>query len=630
MCGICGILGKARGDAARRELVTQMMARLVHRGPDDSGLFESAEGALGHRRLSVIDLKTGHQPMLSPDGRYALVYNGELYNYLELRDELRGAGVVFRSTSDTEVLLHLLMREGATALKRLNGMFAFAFLDTQDKRWLLARDPFGIKPLYYATLPDEIVFASEIKAILVHPGMRAAADWESIQQYLTFQYCLGDRTLFRGVRKIEPGCYAEGHGGNFGRVVRYWDVHYQADEHHTEEFFVETLEHLLDDAARLQVRSDVPLGAYLSGGLDSTVVALAAARYAKGPIKVFHGAFAEGRNYDESAYARIAADAAEADMMVVTPTAQQFVEDMPRLIHAMDEPVAGPGLFPQYRVSKCAAGQVKVVLGGQGGDELFGGYARYLVGYLEQALKGAIFETQEEGRHIVTLASIIPNLPLLREYRPLMQQFWRSGLFEEMDARYFRLIDRSPDLELLLTPEARRSFDHDAVYAQFQRSFNHPDTQSYFNKMTHFDMTTLLPALLHVEDRVSMVVSLESRVPLLDTRIVDLVTAMPPPMKFRGGRSKHVLRKAVSSSIPEPILNRKDKMGFPVPLKEWMAAGPVRDFVSDTLLSQRARSRGLFDRAAVERLINGEPAFGRQLWGLLCLELWHNQFIDRQ
>jgi asparagine synthase (glutamine-hydrolysing) len=294
----------------------------------------------------------------------------------------------------------------------------------------------------------------------------------------------------------------------------------------------------------------------------------------------------------------------------------------------MDEPVAGPGLFPQYRVSAMAATQVKVVLGGQGGDEIFGGYARYLVGYLEQALKGAIFETQEEGRHIVTLASIIPNLALLREYQPLMQQFWRDGLFEAMDARYFRLIDRSPDLHQILSPEAAARFDRGAVFERFQRTFNHPDTRSYLNKMTHFDMKTLLPALLHVEDRVSMAVSLESRVPLLDTRIVDLVTSMPPAIKFRGGRTKHALRQAVSGHIPEVVLRRKDKMGFPVPLSQWMRAGPVREFVADTLLSRRSRDRGIFNRAALERLIDREAAFGRQLWGVLCLELWHTSFID--
>jgi asparagine synthase (glutamine-hydrolysing) len=630
MCGIGGVIGQALGAARRREVVERMMQRLVHRGPDDAGLFESAMFTLGHRRLAIIDVETGHQPMLSADGRYALTFNGEIYNYLELREELRRDGALFRTHSDTEVLLESLIREGASALQRLNGMFAFAFVDTHKNEWLLVRDPLGIKPLYYAALEDEIVFASEVKAILAHPRIRAEADWQSLQQYLTFQFCIADRTLFRGISKLEPGCFAEGCGPNLSRVVRYWDTRYDVDEGRSESGFVEELRHLLDDAARLQLRSDVPVGAHLSGGLDSTAIALAAARQAKEPMKVFHGTFAEGPHYDESSYARIAADAAAADMILIRPSAKQFVEDMPKLIHAMDEPAAGPGLFPQYRVSKHAAEHVKVVLGGQGGDEIFGGYARYLVGYLEQALKGAIFGTQEEGRHIVTLSSILPNLSILREYQPLMQQFWRDGLFGEMDARYFRLLDRTPDLDGLLTPDAISGFDREALYAQFQRIFNHPETKSYFNKMTHFDLKTLLPALLHVEDRVSMAVSLESRVPLLDTRIVDLVTSMPPRIKFSGGRAKHALREAVGARIPKAIAERQDKMGFPVPLREWMQAGPVRDFVCDVVLSKRARERGLFDHAMVERLVNREQTFGRQLWGVLCAELWHNVYIDPQ
>jgi asparagine synthase (glutamine-hydrolysing) len=618
MCGICGILGNRLGAPARRAAVQEMMAALAHRGPDDSGIFESDGVTLGHRRLSVIDLETGRQPMASADGRHVIVYNGEIYNYRELRSSLIQQGIALRTNSDTEVLLELLVREGPRALARLNGMFAFALLDTTDNRWLMARDPLGIKPLYYAALPDELIFGSEPKALLAHPALRAEVNWEGLHEYLTFQFCLEDRTLFRGISKVEPGCYVEGRGSQVLRTVRYWDTDYRIDEHHTEAYFIETLRDLVDDAARLQIRSDVPLGAYLSGGLDSTVVASASARHLRGALQVFHGRFNEGPRYDESSFAAAAARAIGANLIQVTVTPDDFVEDMPRLIRAMDEPVAGPGLFPQYRVSRLAARHVKVALGGQGGDEVFGGYARYLVGYLEQAIKGAIFETQEEGQHVVTLGSIIPNLPVLREYRPLMQAFWRDGLFEGMDARYFRLIDRSPDLESILTQDARARFRREDVYARFQRTFNHPDTKSYFNKMTHFDLKTLLPALLHVEDRVSMAVSLESRVPLLDTRIVNLVTSMPPAIKFRGGRTKHVLRKAVASLIPEPILLRKDKMGFPVPLSEWMTAGPVRTFVADTLSSRRSRERGLFEPQALTALIDKEAAFGRQLWGVLC------------
>jgi asparagine synthase (glutamine-hydrolysing) len=606
-----------------------MMDRLAHRGPDDDGMHVDHGCAFGHRRLSIIDVEHGRQPMQSKDRRFTLMLNGEIYNYLELREELVREGARFRTSSDTEVLLQVLIRDGESALARLNGMFAFALHDGVSGEWLLARDPLGIKPLYYSALRDEIVFASEIKALLAHPEIKARLNWHAMQHYLTFQFCLDDHTLFEGIRRLEPGCYLKGRDSKIERIVRYWDADFKVDEHHTEAYFIEHLRSLLEDSARLQIRSDVPLGAYLSGGLDSSVVSLTAAKFLRRPIKVFHGRFEEGPQYDELPHALTAARAAGNELIQSTITAQQFVEDMPRLIHAMDEPVAGPGLFPQYRVSKAASEHVKVVLGGQGGDEVFGGYARYLVGYLEQALKGAIFETQEEGRHLVTLASIIPNLPILQQYRPMMQQFWRDGLFEPMDARYFRLIDRSPDMEHLLTRDALARFDREMVFADFQRTFNHPETRSYFNKMTHFDIKTLLPALLHVEDRVSMAVSLESRVPLLDARIVNLVASMPPAMKFQAGRAKHILKNAVADLVPPAILNRKDKMGFPVPLKEWVQQGPVRDFVCDILLDGRSRQRGIFKPSALKQLIRTEAAFGRQLWGVLCVELWHRQFIDK-
>jgi asparagine synthase (glutamine-hydrolysing) len=384
---------------------------------------------------------------------------------------------------------------------------------------------------------------------------------------------------------------------------------------------------LLEDAVRLQLRSDVPLGAYLSGGTDSSLVTALAATQLARPIDTFTGRFAEGPEFDESHHARAVGELYGARMHVVTPTEDDFVDAMPKLAYCMDEPVAGPGLFPQYMVSGHAAQHVKVVLGGQGGDEIFGGYARYLVAYLEQALKGAIFETAEEGEHIVSLKSILPNLPALQQYRPMLQDFWREGMFEPMDARYFRLIDRSGGALNLLSPEMRRNWCAKSRFERFRAAFNHPDTMSYYNKMSHYDMVTNLPALLQVEDRVSMVHGLESRVPLLDHRITDLVASMPPALKFKGGELKHVLKRAIGDRLPQSVVHRKDKMGFPVPLHLW-AKGRSREFFADVLLSQRARERGLTDHVEVERLVGAESAFGRRLWGLLNLELWYRTFID--
>jgi asparagine synthase (glutamine-hydrolysing) len=293
----------------------------------------------------------------------------------------------------------------------------------------------------------------------------------------------------------------------------------------------------------------------------------------------------------------------------------------------MDEPAAGPGLFPQYMVSALAKDHVSVVLGGQGGDEIFGGYARYMVAYLEQCLKGAIFETQEEGKHIVNLESIIPNLTLLKQYAPLLKKFWREGLFEDMDQRYFRLIDRSRDLKYILNAEVWDSYNRDEIFRKFQKIFNNPKTKSYFNKMTYFDQQTLLPALLQVEDRVSMAVSLESRVPLLDFRIAELVASMPPTIKYRGGQTKYILKKTMGSLLPAPIVKRKDKMGFPVPLRQWWDSD-LKEFVLDTLLSPTCLQRGMYNRRGLEYLLKNEGQFDRQVWGALCLELWNRIYLD--
>jgi asparagine synthase (glutamine-hydrolysing) len=522
----------------------------------------------------------------------------------------------------------MLIQKGPEALLQINGMFAFVFHDRQNNRWIAARDHFGIKPLYYAEAGDELIFASEIKAILPHPEIQKRRNDRALNQYLCFQFCLEDQTLFKGIRKVRPGHYLVGEGSKILQDICYWDTNYRLDYDHTEAWFEEELYRQLQDSIRLQMRSDVPVGAYLSGGIDSSLVGLLASRRSGRTLPMFHGRFTEGPEYDESAYAKDLARHAKGSYHEVIPTAAQFVDQLPDLIYALDEPLAGPGLFPQFAVSKLAREHVKVVLGGQGGDEIFGGYARYLVGYLEQALKGSIFETQEEGKHLVGLESIVPNLSLLKRYTPLLANFWSQGLFGEMDARYFHLIDRSQGIQKFLHPEALQALDREALFTDFQAIFNHPDTKSYINKMTHFDQKTLLPALLQIEDRVSMAVSLESRVPLLDRRIVDLVTSMPPQQKFQGGHAKHILKKAARGLLPESILNRKDKMGFPVPLKEWMQGGCVREFVCDVLLSRQSLQRGIFKPEAIKSMIENSGVGARALWGALSLELWHRRFID--
>jgi asparagine synthase (glutamine-hydrolysing) len=639
MCGFVALIDRRGGPASAQAAVLDHMASTIrHRGPDDEGRF--FDGALGlhHLRLSIIDLAGGHQPMADVTGELTIVFNGEIYNYVELRAALEADGAVFRTRSDTEVILALYARHGEYGFGRLIGMFAFFLYDRRNRRGVVARDHFGIKPLYWQAGPGHLAFASEIKALLAHPEARRAPDRDRLADYMTLQLVPDEGTLFAGVQKVLPGHLqvvdlAPG-SATFGEIVRdvvYWEPTYPVDFSLTEERAVDEVRALVEDSVRMQVRADVPLGAHLSGGTDSSIVSLLAARHCPQGINLYHGRFAEGPEFDESAYARAVAEriGPAGRLVEVVPDGDTFADLMPRLIWHMDEPVAGPGLYPQYMVSARARQDVKVALGGQGGDELFAGYTRYLVAYLEQALKGAVHQANDEGEHILSLATMIPNLPELKAYVPLLRRFWQDGLFGPMDARYFRLIDRLEDAAVLLTPAFRETMNPERVFEGFRQRFNHPKTSSYLNKMLHFDLTVILPALLHVEDRVSMAVSLESRVPLLDWRLADLAGRIPPRLKFPHGRLKHLLRAAFRDVLPQKVHHRKDKMGFPVPLHHWASTpGRTADLFRDTLASRACRERGLFDPATVAAALDRSAPFSRKLWGVLSLELWFLTFID--
>ncbi|CAB5122867.1 Asparagine synthetase [glutamine-hydrolyzing] (EC [Olavius algarvensis associated proteobacterium Delta 3] len=626
MCGIVGILARDRWDDAGCP-IKPMADTISHRGPDNEGQIVDDRVALYHKRLSIIDLEMGRQPM-SQDG-VTIVFNGEIYNYIELRQELIGLGHRFDTNSDTEVILRLYLENGYDCINKLNGMFAFIIYDRNKQRVLLARDHFGIKPLYYCWTDRQLVIASEIKAILAHPDVTPEPNFKAICDYITFQFVLGQATMFHNVNKLLPGHYMTIDLKTFStNVVQYWDPSFRIDTFHTEEYFTHTLRQLLEDTINIQLRSDVPVGAYLSGGMDSSIVTLLAASKYNGKIQCFHGAFREGPEFDESRYALEVSKNSESDFHQIYPTENDFIDTLPTLIYHMDEPAAGPGLFPQYMVSKLASEKVKAVLGGQGGDEIFGGYTRFVVAYFEQAIKGAIFETAEEGEHIVSLKSILPNLPYLKQYVPMLRRFWGRDLFERMDWRYFCLIDRSEGSLGLYNDDFCNGYRREEIFQRFQKLFNHPETISYYNKMVHFDMVASLPALLHVEDRVSMAHSLESRVPLLDRRIVELVTSMPPSMKFKGAEMKYILKRSVRDLLPSLILNRKEKMGFPVPLHIW-AKNRTGDFFKDILFSKACLERGIFNHDEIRTLIDNEAAFGRRLWGIICLELWFQTFIDK-
>lgn len=627
MCGIAGVLGQS---AHSPDTLARMVDLLRHRGPDGEGAWTDSAQRVGlaHARLSIIDLVSGAQPMRLESGN-VITYNGELYNYVELRDEI---GMhQFRTASDTEVILRAYEKWGESCVERLRGMFAFAIWDAAKGRLFIARDRFGIKPFYYAVCKDKFYFASEIKALL--PFLpETKTDIAGLHDYFTFQFCLGEKTMFSGVQQLKPA-----HCGSVGQDMRialrrYWEVHYDLDWDHDEEYFVSRVRDRLADSVRVHLRSDVEVGAYVSGGMDSSLISLLARELKPHErFQGFTGKFSISESFDESRYARALADENGMELHEVDISEDDFVANIGKVIYHLDQPVAGPGSFPQYMVAKKVREHLKVVLGGQGGDEIFGGYARYLIAYWEQCIKGALDGTMNSGNFVVTYESIIPNLQTLRNYKPLIQEFWSEGIFDPRDRRYFRLVNRSNTFGDIV--EWGLFKDQESSFEEFKDIFwgQNVGKESYFDAMTHFDFKTLLPALLQVEDRMSMAHGIESRVPMLDHELVELAATIPANIKFQNGELKRLLRVAFAHRLPKAIRDRKDKMGFPVPLQVWMRkGGKVRELLLDIFRSRRARERTyLTPGFDIEKLIQREGLFSRNIWAFLSLELWQRQFHDQ-
>ena len=626
MCGIAGIVHANFREPVPTALVERMTRKLQHRGPDDFGVWAQEGVGLGHQRLSIIDLAGGHQPMAVNNDAFYITYNGEIYNYIELKAILQGKGHAFNTQCDTEVLLQMYAAYGQDCLEQLNGMFAFALWDVGEKRLFAARDRLGIKPFYYYWDGALFAFASEPKALLEHPRIAAEIDRESLEDYLNLQYCLGDKTLFKGIKRLLPGHYLSLQEGQL-QIRQYWDVQFGNADGFELGDFTGQLQHGLRDAVKLRLRSDVPVGAHLSGGLDSSAISCLAAEELPGTLQVFTCGFKDADRYDETRYARLVGEHIGAAYHEYFPNAQDLVDTFENLVYWLDEPVAGAAVFPQYFLSRLASENVKVVLGGQGGDELFCGYARYLVGYLESCLQRAIYGTAPMAGS-VRLEDIAPNLDYLGGYEPMMQHFFADGLFTDPADRYYRLLlstRRSQEMDDILRPDLKPPGY--ATHEVFRDSFMAPETDDLIDRMTYMDIKDHLQSLLHLEDRTSMAVSLESRLPLLDHRIVEQVFAVPAHERFAAGKPKFLLRQAIADWVPEPIMQRSDKMGFPVPIFEWFQ-GSMRPFVEDILLGQQTVQRGVFNAKAVERCLRAEKPFGRTVWGLLSLELWFRNFFD--
>lgn len=627
MCSIAGMISikdkKIQNISHKLHVMNDLQK---HRGPDDTGIWNNQHEYIGlaHNRLSILDLTDcGHQPMQDEQTGNVICFNGEIYNYIELRAEIEG---VFRTNTDTEVILKAYEKWGVDCVKHFKGMFAFAIWDMKNQMLFCARDRFGIKPFYYAVVDGTFYFASEMKALLPFlPDIET--DIEGFRDYLTFQFCLGDHTLFNGIKELEPAHYVLVQNDNI-KFKRYWQVFYDLDWDHTERYFIEKLDELLHRSIKYHIRSDVPIGGYVSGGVDSSVISAMSADMVGGSNYAgFTGKFGISRLYDESMYAEDVAREHDFSLYQIDMSCDDFLNNIEKVVYHLDTPVAGPGSFCQYMVSGLASKYRKVVLGGQGGDEIFGGYTRYLVAYFEQCIKGAIEGTMDNQKYIVTYESIIPNLTSLRNYKPMLKDFWSSGLFEESDKRYFKLINRAPALYDCIHQDMLSDYDpyqkfHDIFYAENVKN------TCYFDNMTHFDFKTLLPALLQVEDRMSMAHGLESRVPLLDDELIEFVATIPANFKLKAGDMKHIFKKSMSKYLPESIRKRTDKMGFPIPFNQWIKK-EAKDFIYDVLGSNKALNRQLIDNKKVIKKIEAESDFGRNIWGVLCIELWQQTFHDK-
>jgi len=629
MCGVAGVVALSSSLPRSHRRYQRIFDHLLsHRGPDGRGIWSNSSNRvlLTHYRLAIIDVShVADQPMANSRG-VVITYNGEIYNYRELREAARQWGYTFRTASDTESILATYEKHGVGALSQLRGMFAFALWDESNKKLLLARDRFGIKPLYYCIVEGELFFASEIKALLPFlPAVTTNAS--ALAEYLTFQYTISSQTMFEDIFEVPPGHYVEVQNGVV-TTTRYWDVSYEVNFGKPATYFESELRERVHDSVTMHLRSDVEVGAYVSGGLDSSLIYSIASDQTRTGLKAFHGRFSGYDGFDESRYAFDVVEARQGSLEVRDISAQDFIDNIAKVIYYLDQPVAGPGSFPQFMVSELASKHVKVVLGGQGGDEIFGGYARYLIAYFEQCIKAAIDGNYRNGNYVVTIESIIPNLGVLQEYKPLIQEFWRDGLFGPLDQRFLRLIDRSHDMR---DEVDWKQLDITAVYGRFYEIFNNRNNvgkEAYFDSMTHFEFKTLLPALLHVEDRMSMAHGLESRVPFLDHPLVEFAATVPADVKFKDGRLKHLLRSTFGNDVPVSVMNRRDKLGFPVPLSTWFS-GELKDFFFDTIASMESRNRPGLNPDAIRKNFESTGKFSRKTWALMSLELWHQQFHDR-
>ncbi len=586
MCGIAGQFN-FEDKPVDQKLVRTMTRALSHRGPDGEGFYFDQHVGLGHRRLSIIDLETGRQPMRNEDGTIWLVSNGEIYNFVELREELKSKGHTFSTASDTEVILHLYEELGERCLEKLIGMFAFTIWDQKKRRLFLARDRFGIKPLHYFYDKDTFIFASEIKALLKYEGIDKTLNPSALDQYFTFLYVVDPNCIFKRIRKLPPAHYLICEHEKI-YIKKYWDLEFPSNGKYSEAYYEDHLKTALEESIQVTLRSDVPVGVFLSGGIDSSVVA-ALAKKANKNIKTFSVVFEESI-YSEEKYSRLVAKNLNTDHHELVVTRDDAFKAVPKIASFLDEPFADSSSIPTYYVSKLAKSFVKTVLTGEGGDELFAGYDWHT-----DRIFGKL-----DLKSLLTPPSKVIFGP--RERRKL----YSADLANEIK------VDRFGDLDI---------------------DFKRLDELSVLNKFLYLELKTYLPSDMLVKlDRMSMMNSLEGRLPLLNHHYVEFVNKIPSNLKFKGSVRKYLFKKAFSNFVPKEIIRRR-KRGFEIPLEIWLwQNGKFRDMVYNVVFDSKTKKRGYFNYKMIEKMFYEHDrllkAHHHEIWTLFILELWHRNFLD--
>ncbi len=626
MCGICGFFQYKSNREVDKHVLFNMNKVIHHRGPDDEGFYFDKGLAMAMRRLSIIDLASGKQPIYNEDKSIVIVFNGEIYNYQELSKDLKKRGHTFSTKCDTEVIVHLYEEMGEECVHQLRGMFAFSLWDKRKNRFFAARDRMGIKPFYYSIIGNELIFGSEIKSILQHPKVEANVNVDALNNFLTLKYVPSPQTMYKGIESLPPGhiltCDKNGI-----KIKQYWDIAFTNNDlpRQSENAYIEQFDSLLRESIKLRLRSDVPFGAFLSGGIDSSIIVAIMSQILNDPVKTFSVGFdRENKNRDELRYARMIAEKYQTDHFEMFITPKDFVDMAEKVAWHLDQPLADQATAAVYMVSKLASQHVKMVLTGEGGDELFAGYARYS----GERLSPIFNRIPKPFKSFATTAS--EYLPGLHRPKIALQALCQSDEAKRFSSWFplFHNFQKSA----LLSKEIKNQLNGASTNTLFASHLENTNAKEPLNRMLYVDSKLWLPDYLLLRgDRLSMAASIEARVPFLDHKIVEFAASVPPNLKLKHLTHKYLLKEIGKPLLPEGIISRK-KEGFPIPITQWMKK-EARPFVHDILSPDIIKKRGLFDVDYVAKLIKDfESGFssGFSLWGLISIELWQRNFIDAQ